>query len=276
MTAPDPFLILEGVSFFHPSADPPAPILGDLTLTVGRGEFLAVTGRGGAGKTTLLRLLAGILRPSRGRLLADGAPLPPDDLVPGAVLLFANPENGFVARTVAEEVAVGPVNRGRPADEVERIVAGALAETGISALARRQPHRLSGGEQQLVALAAALACDPRVLLLDEATLFVDAPHRDRIHQVLAGLHGRGVTLVVASQEADDLWLAGRVLVLDGGRVAWDGPPERLLGDPGLTGSFGLEPDPLAVVAAAFRAAGFDVPPGRPTVAALAACAGVSG
>ncbi len=270
MASPNPFLELEGVSFFSVPGDPPGAFaLRDISLTVAPGDFLAVTGQSGAGKTTLLRLLSGILRPSGGRVLVDGVALPPDGLVPGAVFVFCEPADGFVAATVAEEVAVGPANRGLQPDEVEGIVAGVLAEAGVSHLAERDPHRLSEGEQHMVALAAALACRPRAIFLDEATVMLDAPRRAGVLELLGERNRRGVTVVMASQDAEDLWPAHRLLVLDGGKIAWNGPPEKLLADPATTLAFGVEPDPLMSVAARLRTAGLSVPPGSPTVGGLA-------
>ncbi len=228
-----------------------------------------MAGRSGAGKTTLLRLLSGILRPSVGRVLVDGVTLPPDDLVPGAVFVFCDPADGFVAATVAEEVAVGPANRGLPPDEVGRIVAGVLAEAGVSHLAERDPHRLSEGEQRLVALAAALACRPRAIFLDEAGASLDAPRRERVLELLGERNRRGVTVVMASQDVEDLRAASRLLVLDGGMIMWNGPPEELLADPAAARAFGVEPDPLVSVAAELRTAGLSVPPGSPTIGGLA-------
>ncbi len=275
MASPNPFLELEGVSSFSVPGDPPGAFaLRDISLTVAPGDFLAVTGQSGAGKTTLLRLLSGILRPSRGRVLVDGVALPPDELVPGAVFVFCDPADGFVAATVAEEVAVGPANRGLQPDEVERIVAAVLAEAGVSHLAERDPHRLSEGEQHMVALAAALACQPKAIFLDEAGVILDAPRHARFLELLGELNRRGVTVVTASQDTEDLWPAHRLLVLDGGRITWNGPPDKLLADPAAALAFGVEPDPLVAVGAELRTAGFSVPPGRPTVGSLACLLGV--
>ncbi len=270
MASPNPFLELEGVSFFSVLGDPPGAFaLRDISLTIAPGDFLAVTGRSGAGKTTLLRLLSGILRPSGGRVLVDGVALPPDELVPGAVLMFEDPADGFVAATVAEEVAVGPANRGLEPDEVERIVAGALTKVGVFHLAERDPHRLSEGEQHMVALAAALACWPRAILLDEASASLDAPRHARVLELLGEWNRRGVSVVMASQDVDDLRAASRLLVLDGGMITWNGQPEEFLADPAAARAFGVEPDPLVSVAAELRTAGLSVPPGSPTVGGLA-------
>ncbi|HLM37880.1 MAG TPA: ABC transporter ATP-binding protein [Gaiellaceae bacterium] len=200
----------------------------ELSLETGA-ETLALVGPSGAGKTTLLRTIAGLVRPSRGRIAAGGdtwfdsgagIDLPPEERSVG--LVFQDYAL-FPHLTVEENVRFGA--RGAVDDALERL--------GIDALAGTRPGELSGGERQRVALARALGREPKVLLLDEPLAALDAPMRTGVRSYLRGLLGElGLpTLLVTHDYADAVALAGRVGVLVGGRLVQLGTPTELLTAP---------------------------------------------
>ncbi len=190
------------VSFTYPQAE--APLFREMTLTLPPGGFILVSGASGAGKSTFLRLINGLVPQSsggtlRGRICVGGVDtrLGTARLAPQVGLVVQRPERSFVADVVAEEVAFAPEQAGLPPAEVAARVEEALARMGIAHLYRRRIATLSGGERQRVALAAALALRPPILLLDEPLSQLDAAGREALIARLRQLHAEGMTVVVA-------------------------------------------------------------------------------
>lgn len=168
------------------------PVLQDCSLTLYQGDFAALVAPNGAGKTTLARVLAGFLRPHRGRIIwHDGR----RDRRVG--LLQQNPLHQLVCDTVEEEVAFGPRNLG-----MERAgwIEDVLAQADLLELRRRPTHALSVGEQQRTALAATLALRPALLILDEPTIGQDRDHLVRLMDFLAGLNRAGQTVLLITHD----------------------------------------------------------------------------
>lgn len=209
--------------------------LAPATLEVGPGEMVAILGANGAGKSTLLRLMAGLLKPQRGRVELDGRPL--DRLrrreVARALALVPQEVSVPFAFTVAELVALGRTPyvrawRGETAAD-RAAVQRALAITETAPLAGRFYADLSGGERRRVALAMALAQQPRLLLLDEPTAHLDLHYQVALLELLCELNRGGLTIVASMH---DLNLAAmyfpRVLLLRSGAVVADGRPADVL------------------------------------------------
>ncbi|HEY6105713.1 MAG TPA: ABC transporter ATP-binding protein, partial [Anaeromyxobacteraceae bacterium] len=179
------------------------PALREVSFTVRPGERVVVLGVNGCGKTTLLRLLDGLVFPARGRARYGGEPLDARALGDAGfrrrfrgevALLFQNVDAMLFNPTVADEIAFGP--RQLALDDVDGRVRRWAEVFGVAPFLDRPPFELSGGEKKRVALAAILAMDPRVLLLDEATANLDPASSALLVDVLAGLDG--VTAVVAT------------------------------------------------------------------------------
>jgi len=201
-----------------------ATALDGVSLRIADGEFVVLAGANGSGKTTLVRQFNGLERPDEGEVLVDGTPVA-DDLV-GARrrvgMVFQNPRDQFVAATVGEDVAFGPRNLGLAEDEIERRVADALAAVGMEGRGDERIDRLSGGEQERVAIAGALAMKPDHLVLDEPFTGLDEPARLSVLDRLAELSAEGVGIVVVTHDLRDvLALADRVVALSDGRIAAD-------------------------------------------------------
>ncbi|MBU0509659.1 energy-coupling factor ABC transporter ATP-binding protein [bacterium] len=165
-------LVARDISFGYRGC---APLLKDVSLTLYTGRSMVVIGRNGSGKTTLLRILAGLLPPVNGQVLADGQPIVASSGRVGIVL--QNPDHQMIASTVEEEIALGLELRGRDPGEMKPVVESLLERFGLQSLRLRPPEALSGGQKQRVALAAALAAKPDFLLFDEPDSFLDAPSR---------------------------------------------------------------------------------------------------
>lgn len=229
------------------------------------GGVTGLMGQTGSGKTTLLEVMAGVLAPDAGRVLADG-----EDALRGAGarglagavgLVFQFPERQFFEATVERELTFGPVARGMGERDARSRAASALALMGLSLdeLGRRSPFSLSGGQQRRVAIASVLALRPRLLLLDEPTAGLDPRARRACLGAVRAAAEAGATVVMTSHDANALAAAcDRVVALERGRVALDGPVRELLGDAGLMRAHGLEASCAARAASALRRAGVGV------------------
>lgn len=232
---------VRNLSFCYPDG---APALRDVTLSVAEGECVGLVGPNGAGKSTLLLHLNGVL-PER---IGDGSPVtvlgtaisrPNLDQVRRDVgLLFQNPDDQLFCPTVFEDVAFGPQQFGLDGPGLQGRVRTALEKAGLSGYEQRSPHHLSYGEKRRVCLAGLLACDARILLLDEPTSDLDPRGRRELKDLLRQLP---VTQVIASHDLELIVeLCSRVVVLDHGSVVAEGPTRELLNDEPLMLAHGLE------------------------------------
>lgn len=229
-----PALELHNVSYaFEPDG---VPAVQGVTLTVERGEWVALVGASGSGKSALAQLISGYLPRTgggnrKGRVLVDG--VDPAEAEIGEVarrigVVFQDPDAQLVQGRVEDEVAFGPENLRVPAAELERRVTDALAAVAMTPRRLTPVHALSGGGRQRTAIAAVLALEPPLLVLDEAAASLDAASRRRLLALLRRLHGEGRTIVTMSGRMDELALAApRLVVLDAGTVTLDGPAEPL-------------------------------------------------
>jgi energy-coupling factor transporter ATP-binding protein EcfA2 len=246
-------LTLESVTYRYAGARRPS--LHEVSLKLRDGEVLGLAGASEAGKTTLCLVASGLAPRTvggtlSGRVLLDGedtTPMAMHDLAGRVGIAFASPATQLsgVAATVYEEVAFGPMNLGVPRDEVIARTEEALAALRIESLAERDPAQLSGGQQQLVAIAGLLALRPAHVVLDEPTAQLDPAGTAMVAAALEGLAASGASILVAEQKTDLLAaICGRMLVLDAGRVVMDGPAADVLADPHLP-DLGVAP-PAAV------------------------------
>ncbi|MCX7646664.1 MAG: ABC transporter ATP-binding protein [Rhodobacteraceae bacterium] len=202
--------------------------LDDVTLTIGRGEFLTLLGPSGSGKTTFLMVLAGFEAPSAGRLTLDGRDMtrmPPE--ARGFGMVFQG--YALFPHMTAEENIAFPLRvQGRPAAEVRRRVAEMIELVGLEGHGHKRPSGLSGGQQQRVALARALAYEPPVLLLDEPFSALDRNLRGQMQEEVRRLHREiGTTFVfVTHDQSEALALSSRVAIFEKGRLQQVAPPRE--------------------------------------------------
>lgn len=218
------------IQLFHVSkaypGDPPA--LADVSLQVGKGELVFLTGASGAGKSTLLKLLFAAERPTSGQVMVLGQNLA---RLQRAAVPELRRRIGVVfqdfkllpTRSVFDNVALPLEVQGLAPREIGRRVTQMLRHVGLLERARALPERLSGGEQQRIALARALVGDPAVLLADEPTGNLDAERSADIMELMVSASARGTTVLVATHDRSILHrYARRVIVLDRGRISADG------------------------------------------------------
>ncbi len=235
-------LTLEAVSYRYAAALTPS--LRGIDLALRDGEVVGLVGASEAGKSTLCLVASGLAPRTiggrlAGRVLLDGADAadrPMHAIATEVAIGFQNPGTQLsgVAASVYEEVAFGPMNLGMERSEVIRRTEEALEALGIGALAARHPDRLSGGQQQLVAIAGLLALAPRHLVLDEPTAQLDPAGTRLVSDAVRRLAADGASILIAEQKTDLLAaVAGRIVVLAAGRVAMEGPAAAVLADPRL-------------------------------------------
>lgn len=251
------------VTYSYPPAGTDVIALNGVTFTLAPGEHVVVLGPNGSGKSTLVRLANGLLHPSSGHVIVDGLdtadPAHLWDVRARVGMVFQNPDNQIVATTVEEDVAFGPENLGVPAPEIRRRVDNALAAVGLVGAEKREPHQLSGGQKQRLAIAGALALEPAYLVLDEPTSMLDLQGRRDVLVAVQGQLAAGKGVLHVTHHLADAATADRVLVLEGGRVVFDGPPAEILAAGERLASLGLAVPPVGQLAAELRALGVQVP-----------------
>ena len=225
---------LEHLTYTYPGASRPA--LRDVSLTVEPAEVILVLGGSGCGKSTLLRALNGLVPHFHGGTFAgrvtvdefDTRTARPHDLARRVGLVFQDPENQAVMTTVEREIAFGLENLGVDSGAITRLVEEALISLGLSRLRHAPLAELSGGELQKVALAAVIAVQPHLLLLDEPTSQLDPVSSEELLSAIRRLsEDTGATIVLAEHRVERcLHLATRVLYMDDGVVVVDGTPQE--------------------------------------------------
>lgn len=212
-----PLLALEDIHFHYP-AHPPTLVGVDLTLHPG--ERIGLVGGNGCGKSTLLQLLVGLLRPSRGRVLAFDKPRTTEadffEVRRRAGLVFQHADDQLFCPTVLEDVAFGPLNMGATPEEARDMALEALALVGLEGFAPRITYKLSGGEKRGVAIASVLAMHPDVLLLDEPTTGLDLESERRLRNLLERLPQ--AMILVSHDHGLVHDLSTRCLLLKEGRI----------------------------------------------------------
>lgn len=196
-------------------------VLDGASFSIADGECVALTGPNGSGKSTVAELICALLSPDSGRITVmgiDTARIDSDaDLMElrGQIgYAFQNPDEQFVEPMVLDEVAFGPSNLGLPANEVLDRVSSALERTGALDLRFRNVNSLSGGEKQRIAVADALALDPRLLILDEPTSMLDEAGRKQLMIAIEDAKSHGMTILLLSHSVEELKLADRILRIE--------------------------------------------------------------
>ncbi|QGN07456.1 ABC transporter ATP-binding protein [Halorhabdus sp. CBA1104] len=249
-------LAARGLAFAYPDG---TAALDGIDLTIEAGQRVAILGPNGAGKSTLLSLLAGLREPAGGEVSYFETDKAADELRDRIAHCPQAPADYLFNATVREDLEYGPAQLGIDRSEAEGRVDDLAAAFALDGLLDKPPFRLSGGEQRRAALAAALAVDPDLLLLDEPVADVDAGHRETILDALDARNEAGTTIVVSTPDADLVpRIADRVVLLDrAGTIVRDGPVRDVLTDGDLLREVGVSPPQLVE---AFQRAGLDDPP----------------
>ena len=220
------------VSFSY-EEEPGAPLVLDgVSLSVHRGEFLAVLGHNGSGKSTLAKHFNAILLPREGRVLVDGMETTDEDRLydirQTVGMVFQNPDNQIVATIVEEDVAFALENMGVPPAEIRQRVDDALRSVGMYQFREHAPHQLSGGQKQRIAIAGVIAMRPKCIVLDEPTAMLDPRGRAEVMRTLRELNrNHGITVALITHYMDEAAQCDRVVVVDRGKLLLDGTPREV-------------------------------------------------
>ena len=247
------FISVENLAFQYPGVEgaPDVTVFENLNLTIEEGSFTAILGINGCGKSTLAKLFNAILVPSSGKMKVCGLDTSDPDLLMkvrrNVGMVFQNPDNQIVANVVEEDVAFGPENLGLAGPEIRRRVDQALKQVGMYQYREHAPHLLSGGQKQRIAIAGVIAMEPRCIVLDEPTAMLDPKGRKDVIDTVKKLNKeKGITVILITHHMDEAAQAGRVVVLNKGKIAADGTPRevfsqvKLLHDIGLAAPEGVE------------------------------------
>ena len=200
MSSDESFFKVTGLSYRYPRR---GVVLDQVDFELKRGERVALTGPNGAGKTTFLHLLVGLKKPKTGQIWAFGQTRNDEkefmEVRARAGFLFQDPDDQLFCPTVLEDVAFGPLNLGKSRTEALQIAKDTLASLGMAGFEERITHQLSGGEKRMITLAAVLAMEPDVLLLDEPSNALDVKARQRLIDTLLSLPQ---AMVIVSHDAD--------------------------------------------------------------------------
>ncbi|PCL92673.1 energy-coupling factor transporter ATPase [Paenibacillus lautus] len=207
-------------------------VLKDVSLAIPHGQWVCIAGRNGAGKSTLIRLLNGLLLMSRGRILIDGLELNGrtlGDIRRHIGMVFPNPDDQFVGLTVEDDIAFGLENLCLSREEMQQRIRTYAERLDIVHLLQRHPATLSGGQKQRAAIAAVLAMEPSIIVMDEAASMLDEKAKNELLGLMRAMHAEGrYTLISITHDVEEMAEADRMIVLEGGMVAADGSPKELL------------------------------------------------
>ncbi|HKL94607.1 MAG TPA: energy-coupling factor transporter ATPase [Clostridia bacterium] len=242
------------------------PAIKNISFSVTEGDFVTVIGRNGSGKSTLAKLLNGLLLPTnKGTVTINGYSTKNEDTIfevrRTAGMVFQNPDNQMVATIVEDDIAFGPENLGVPREEIIERVKWALETVGMSEYRNRSASKLSGGQKQRIAIAGVLAMRPKILILDEATSMLDPKGRGEVLEVAQKLNNEGITIILITHNMEEVALSKRAMVLDYGKLAFDGTPRELFKDKDLIERSGLMLPPVAKLSSMLQKSGITLPDG---------------
>ncbi|WP_375458931.1 ABC transporter ATP-binding protein [uncultured Enterovirga sp.] len=215
---------LRGIGKSYGSGRERITAIGSVDLTIGAGEFVSIVGPSGCGKSTILNMIAGFLPPTAGQIRVNGKPVVEGRVPEGLGYIFQK-DTVLPWLDVAKNIGLGLRYRGRPKAEIDAKVTDLLNMAGLAGYGGLFPHQLSGGMRQRVSLLMTLACDPKVLLLDEPFGALDTHTKIVLHKELLEIWRRlGQTIVLVTHDLDEaITLSNRVVVLSSppSRVALD-------------------------------------------------------
>ena len=219
-------------------------VLDGVSLEIERGSFVAVIGPNGSGKSTLAKLLNGLNRPTGGTVLVDSMDTSNDDneleIRKKIGLVFQNPDNQLVTTIVEEDVAFGPENLGLERKTLRQRVDDALNAVGMYEYKDHSTYKLSGGQKQRVAIAGILAMEPECIVLDEHTAMLDPKGRAEVLSTVKRLNKeKGITVILITHFMNEIADADRIVVMDKGRIIFDGTPKEVFSEDSVLKQVGL-------------------------------------
>ena len=252
------------VRFRYTSENPYA--VDGASMTIRKGEFVAVLGANGCGKSTLAKHFNAILLPESGTVTVEGMDTRDEshlyDIRQTVGMVFQNPDNQIVATVVEEDVAFALENLGVPPAEIRARIDEAMQMSGIYKHREKAPHKLSGGQKQRVAIAGVIAMRPDCLVLDEATAMLDPRGREKVMETIHHLNKDfGITVVSITHYMEEAAQADRVLVMSEGHVVMEGTPKEVFSQTEKVRSLRLDVPQAAELRDELVKAGLNLPEG---------------
>lgn len=234
--------------------------VGNVSLTIAAGEFVALLGVNGSGKSTLGKLMNGLLLPQSGSVCVDGLTICSEndlwEVRRRVGMVFQDPGRQMVASVVEDEVAFGPENLGIEPKEIRRRMDKVFARLELDDLRLCCPNMLSGGQKQRVAIASVLVMEPRYVVMDEPTAMLDpVARREVLHFIQMMRDDLGLGVVYITHHMEEAMAADRVVVMSGGRICREGRPTELFRHTADLAAMGLSVPPLVELAERLRAGG---------------------
>ncbi|KAF1293470.1 energy-coupling factor ABC transporter ATP-binding protein [Candidatus Enterococcus leclercqii] len=258
----DPIIELADITFKYDPEDT-RPALNGVSLTIEKGEWVAIIGHNGSGKSTLAKTINGLLLPQAGTVKVGGLALNEENIweIRKMVgMVFQNPDNQFVGSTVEDDVAFGMENQGIPREDMLLRVQQALEQVKMTDFKTREPARLSGGQKQRVAIAGVVALSPDIIILDEATSMLDPEGREEVIATIQKIKEQNdLTVLSITHDIDEAANASRVLVMKEGELIDGGTPEKIFSAGPKLIELGLDLPFPEKLKAALKARGIQVP-----------------
>ncbi len=219
-------------------------VIDDISLNIKKGLFVSIVGHNGCGKSTLAKLLIGLLTPQEGEIYINNVLLNKKTLVTvrqSMALVFQNPDNQFIGSTVEDDIAFGLENRQVKHEDMQDIIDKVADEVGMSEYLKKEPSSLSGGQKQRVAIAGALALNPDIIILDEATSMLDPKGKKDIRLLIDEMRKKNPDLTILSitHDIEEAYQSDEVIVMARGEIAAQGNPKEILKDKQLMLEAGL-------------------------------------
>ena len=235
-------ITLKNISFSYNKEE---PVIKHVSFNIREGSYTSIIGHNGSGKSTLGRLIIGLLAPNDGEIYIDEELLTHKNvrqLRKKIGLVFQNPDNQFIGATVEDDIAFGLENRKVPHTKMQEIINKYAESVGMGDYLKNEPSRLSGGQKQRVAIAGALALEPEILILDEATSMLDPKGKSDIRNLIAKMKelNPSLTIVSITHDVEEAYLSDEVIILNQGEVVFKGKPESVFSNRGALKSLHLE------------------------------------
>ena len=235
----------------------------DVSMDVGKGEFVVILGRNGSGKSTIAKHMNALIIPTEGKVYVDGMDTSLMENVwnirSNAGMVFQNPDNQIVATIVEEDVAFGPENLGIEPAEIRRRVDESLKRVNMQEYKKHAPHLLSGGQKQRVAIAGVLAMRPECIIFDEPTAMLDPSGRKEVIETVKELNKKfGITIVLITHYMEEAVEADRIIVMDSGKVIMEGSPRKIFSNVAAMKKIGLDVPQVTELAYELRKEGLDI------------------
>lgn len=263
----EPVIEVKGLKHIYTDSDNNRiTALEQIDLQIMPGEFVAVIGSNGSGKSTLARHLNALLLPTEGSVKINGMDTMEEDnlwMIRQQIgMVFQNPDNQIVAAIVEEDVAFGPENIGVPSDEIRKRVDEALRIVDMEAYRTHAPHLLSGGQKQRVAIAGTLALGSECIVLDEPTAMLDPRGRREILATMKRLNKeKNITVVYITHFMTEAMEADRVVVMNKGKIVFQGTPAEVFSRVDELEKMGLEAPMASKFAFELKKSGAKLPKG---------------